>query len=175
MMPGDKKHHTDKFRRCVEKVMAGGKEEANAYAICTATFQDSGDAIYENAEQNPGEMHHLHLLGATGAVTTEMVDGREHLVVPVVALMEGVIHAVNADTPEFVPWETIERMAASFNGKPVVLNHPVKDGRQCSASLPGIEQSHGIGRIRNSRAVKEGKKLLMETLVDKHRAKQLHP
>ena len=174
-MPGDRKHHTDKFRRCVEKVMADGKAESNAYAICTATFQDSGDAIYENAEENPAAMHVLHLLGATGDVRTEMVDGREHLVVPVVALMEGVIHAVNAETPEFVPWEAIERMAASFNGKPVVLNHPAKDGKQCSASLPGIEASHGLGKIRNARAEKNGKRLLMEALIDKARSKQLHP
>lgn len=174
-MPGDKKHHTDKFRRCVEKVIASGKAESNAYAICTATFQDSGDAIFENAEEHKPEMHVLHLLGATGDVRTEVIDGREHLVVPVVALMEGVIHAVNADTPEFVPWETIERMAASFNGKPVTLGHPVSNGRQCSASVPGIVDSHGIGKIRNSHAVKEGKKLLMETLLDKQRTAQLHP
>ena len=166
----DRKHHSEKFKRCVEDVMAKGNEEDSAYAICTTSFQKSGSAIYENAE-----MYGLHLCAATGEVRTEMVNGREHLVVPVVALMEGVIHPVNADTPEFVPWKTIERMAASFNGKPVVLNHPVKDGKQCSAALPGIDVSHGIGVIRNARAVTETKRLLMEALIDKLKAKQLHP
>lgn len=169
-MPGDRKHHTEKFRRCVEKVMEQGKSEDSAYAICTTSLQEAGEAIFENAE-----MHSLHLCGATGQVRTEMLNGREHLVVPVVALIEGVIHAVNAETPEFVPWETIERIAESFNGKPVTLGHPVKNGKQCSANLAGIKEAHGIGEIRNSRAVKEGKKLLQEAWIDKARAKQLHP
>jgi hypothetical protein len=121
------------------------------------------------------KLHVLHLLGATSEARSEVVDGREYLVVPVVALMEGVIHAVNADSPEFVPWETIERIAASFNDKPVTLGHPAQNGRQCSATVAGIVESHGIGRIRNSRAVKEGKKMLQEALIDKVRAKQLHP
>lgn len=166
----DRKHHTEKFRRCVEQVMAKGESEDSAYAICTTSLQKAGEAIYEQAE-----MYGLHLRAATGEVRAEMVNGKEHLVVPVVALIEGVIHAVNADTPEFVPWKCIERIATSFNGKPVTLGHPAKDGKQCSAALPGIVQSHGIGTIRNARAESTGKKLLMEALIDKTRAKELHP
>ena len=37
------------------------------------------------------EIRALHLSGATGAVRTEMWNGREHLVVPVVALQEAAI------------------------------------------------------------------------------------
>jgi hypothetical protein len=115
----------------------------------------------------------LHLLGALGQVRTEMVGSREHLVVPVVALMEGVIHAVNAETPEFVRVDTLERGASSWNGKPVTLGHPKKNGTQCSAQDPAIIEAHGIGTIRNARV--EGKKMLCEALIDKARAKKLHP
>jgi hypothetical protein len=55
--------------------------------------------IFAGLEGN--NLREIRLLGATGQVRTEMVDGREHLVVPVIALMEGVIHAVNAEVPEF--------------------------------------------------------------------------
>jgi hypothetical protein len=169
-MPGDKKHHSAKFRSCVEKVMAEGKDESSAYAICTASLQEAGEPIFETAED--GEMRHLHLRGAIGKVRIEMLDGREHIVVPVVALMEGVIHAVNADCPEFVPLATLQKAAASWNGKPVTLGHPTKGGKQCTANAPDVLASHGMGRIFNSRV--EGTKLLQEAWIDKARAKALN-
>lgn len=167
-MPGDRKHHTEKFRSCVEQVIASGKSEDSAYAICTASLQDAGEPIFEGAE-----MHQLHLLGATGQTRTEMLDGKEYLVVPVVALMEGVIHAVNAETPEFVPLATLKRAAATWNGRPVVIGHPTKNGRQCSANAPEVLTTYGIGTIFNSRV--EGIKLLQEAWVEKAKAKKLHP
>jgi len=277
-MPG-RPHHTDKFRSCVDKVVASGKDEESAYAICTTSLQQAGEPIFEGAESRSAEefrllgdapghefhgnqfttgspterstqaremtrkansmpvgalretkaaaeahkkaaqahreaasvakfeatkkfheqtaahheetaaltyksarymegndsMRHLHLLGATGQPRTEVWNGKEYLVVPVVALMEGVIHAVNAETPELVPFATLEKAAASWNGKPVTLGHPKKDGKQCSAGDPGIVESHGIGVVRNSRVDKGTKKLLQEAWIEKLRAKKLHP
>lgn len=193
-MPGDKKHHTAEFRSCVEQVMAKGQDESSAYAICTTTFQEKDKPIFEAAEEHAAAEEHeespteqdpakelrdhaesrqLHLLGATGGVRIEKLDGREHIVVPVVALMEGVIHAVNAETPEFVPAATLQRAAATWNGKPVVLGHPVRNGKQCSANAPDVLASHGMGVIRNSRC--EGTKLLQEAWIDKQKIQTLHP
>jgi hypothetical protein len=115
----------------------------------------------------------LHLLGATGQVRTEMVGKVEHLVVPVVALMEGVIHAVNAETPEFVPLDMLVKSAETWNGKPVTLGHPKRNGKQCSAQDDGVIASVGLGTIRNSRV--EGTKLLMEALIESAKAKRLDP
>lgn len=119
------------------------------------------------------EARHLHLLGATGTARTEMWNGKEYLVVPVVSLLEGVIHAVNAETPEFVPFSTLEKAAKSWNGKPVTLGHPKKNGKQCSAADDGIAEAHGIGVIRNSRADKATKKMLQEAWIEKAKAKRL--
>ena len=83
-------------------------------------------------------LRHLHLRGATSAPRTEMLDGREYLVVPVVALMDGVIHAVNAATPERVTTATLLKAAHSWNGRPITIGHPVRNGRQCSANDPTI-------------------------------------
>jgi hypothetical protein len=164
-MPGHP-HHTDKWHSCVEKVMKDGHDESSASAICTKSLQDAGEDIY-TAEA----ARHLHLLGATGVVRTEMVNGREHLVVPVVALMEGVIHAANAPTPEFVPAETLKRAAASWVGKPLCVGHPHRGGKQCSANHPEMLASYGFGTIRS--AMMKGAKLVMETLVDPLRLKLL--
>jgi Zn finger protein HypA/HybF involved in hydrogenase expression len=119
------------------------------------------------------DLRALHLHRALGTAKIETINGREHLIVPVIALMEGVIHAVNAETPEFVPLSTLQKAAASWNGKPVTLGHPKKDGKQCSAAGQDIIDSHGLGFIRNSRV--EGTKLLQEACIDKVKAKQLDP
>ncbi len=128
-------------------------------------------ALY--ATERTAEARTLHLLGATGQVRTEMVGKVEHLVVPVVALMEGVIHAVNAETPELVPLDMLVKSAESWNGKPVTLGHPKRNGKQCSAQDDGVIASVGLGTIRNSRV--EGTKLLMEALIESAKAKRLDP
>lgn len=134
---------------------------------------DAQLAALNIAERRMAESRSLHLLGALGQVRTEMIGHREHLVVPVVALMEGVIHAVNAETPEFVSVETLKKMAESWNGKPVTLGHPKKDGKQCSAQDAAIIEAVGLGVIRNSRV--DGMKLLMDAMIETARAKKIHP
>lgn len=166
--------------------MGKGHDESSASAICTTSLQEAGEPIFEGLESGSDEeiraltetgdddgVRHLHLCAATGKARIEAYEGREHIVVPVVALMEEVIHAVNADVPEFVPLDTLRKAAASWNGRPVMLGHPVKNGRQCSANAPDVIAASGIGTIFNSRI--EGKRLLQEAWIDKAKAKRLHP
>lgn len=185
-MPGDRKHHTDKWHSCVDKVSAQGHNESSASAICTASLQKAGEPIFQGAESRSLEeftlledagitvnARQLHLLGATGTSRVEVVDGKEWLVVPTIALMEGVIHPVNARTPEFVSAAVLEKAAPTWNGKPITLGHPTKGGKQCSANDPAIHASHGIGEVRNARY--ENKKLLCESWIDTAKAEKLHP
>lgn len=114
---------------------------------------------------------HLHVLGATGQSRVEHYDGREHLVVPVVALMEGVIHAVNAATPEFVPFSTLQQAANSWNGRPLVLGHPARGGQQVSANDARVLESQSFGTIFNARV--SGKRLLMDAYIDPVKAEKI--
>lgn len=106
----------------------------------------------------------LHLYGATGRSRTEMFEGREHLVVPVVALMEGVIHAVNAENPEYVPARALGVAPQSWDGRPLMLGHPAKDGRQISANDARVLESQSFGRVFNTRF--DGRRLLMDAYID---------
>lgn len=110
------------------------------------------------------ELRTLHLVGAMGAPRTEMWQGREHLVVPMVALMEGVIHAVNSKTPEYVSADVLARSVGKWNGHPIVVGHPVSNGRQISAHDPAVLERHGCGFIRQSSL--SGKRLGIEALID---------
>lgn len=107
---------------------------------------------------------HVHLRGATATARTETLDGREYLVVPVVALMDGVIHAVNAKTPERVTLETLQKAAHTWNGRPLTLGHPVRDGRQCSANDPRILEAQAFGFIADSHV--KGTKMLQQAWCD---------
>jgi hypothetical protein len=113
-------------------------------------------------------VRHLHVLGATGAIRTALHAGRAHIVVPVVALMEGVIHAINAETPEFVPFKTLAHQPERWNGQPVVLNHPSRNGIQISAKEPGVLDAQGLGTV--FKTCTRGKKLCLEAWIDPEQA-----
>jgi hypothetical protein len=105
----------------------------------------------------------VHLLGATGKITTAKLNDREHLVVPVIALVEGVIQPANAKDPEFVPFETLAKVPQSWNGRPVVCNHPQVEGQFVSANSPEIFNKR-VGTIFAAEAVKP--RLLMQAWFD---------
>lgn len=73
----------------------------------------------------------------------EMLDGVEHLVVPAIAIREGVLNNIlypAADLAEFVE---------AWNGVPVPVRHPMKDGAAVTANAVEFEQTVNIGRFYN--------------------------
>lgn len=165
-MPG-RPHHSEKMRACVADLQAKGTEDSSAYAICTASLQKADEPIFEGAEG----LRTLHVGGALGQVRMEQYDGREHMVVPVVALREGVIHAINAKTPEFVPESSLSVAPHSWDGRHVVLGHPVENGHQISANSPHVLETQAFGQIFNTRM--DGKKLLMDVYIDPVKAEKI--
>lgn len=166
----DKEEHP--FTYCKEVVIpaieAKGKKVDDPDQFCGWWKQERAA---EAAHEHPvGKVaRHIHLIGATGQLRTGQYEGREHIVVPVVALMEGVIHAINAETPEFVPIQCLACAPQGWNGRPIVLAHPVRNGRQISANSPEVLEAQAFGRIFNARIL--GKKLLMDAWIDPVRAK----
>lgn len=79
-----------------------------------------------------------------GDVRRETRGGREWLVVPTVAIVEGVLNG------EFVPGEEINLSIPSWNGRPVVIGHPEDDaGEFLSANAIDIWDQVGVGRLFN--------------------------
>lgn len=88
---------------------------------------------------------HLHLVGAVGQIRTATYDNREHLVVPVVAMVEGVVWASNSDVPEFVPAEELAETPYQWNGRGCFAGHPEDGGTQITANTPRtLEKSFGL-------------------------------
>lgn len=113
----------------------------------------------------------LRLAADKTLLRTAEFRGQKHLIVPVVALREGVIHAMNAEAPEFVPIEALERAPGSWNGRPIVPNHPIIDGEVVSANDPRLLEENSFGQVFAT--VVEGKKLNMEAWLDLARCASL--
>jgi hypothetical protein len=110
---------------------------------------------------------YVTLLGATGATRVEQYEGQDHLVVPVVALVEGVVHAVNSPQPEFVSANEFTNLAA-WNGRPIFAGHPTRNGVPVSGNTPEV-LPESFGRVFNARL--DGKRLLMEAWINTAKAK----
>jgi hypothetical protein len=111
----------------------------------------------------------INLRGVTGLAREETFQGRPHVVVPVVALMEAVIWPVNAKSPEFVPVDVLSQNTSAWNGHPVVMNHPMENGEPVSANQPHILESVAFGTIFHTSGgekVLRSKKLEMEAWLD---------
>ncbi|KKK50946.1 hypothetical protein LCGC14_3119920, partial [marine sediment metagenome] len=110
------------------------------------------------------EFRHVNLVGATGQWRNETFDGHEFLVVPVVALVEGVVHAANAPAPELVPQSAFAKAPGGWDGEPVTWDHPKEDGEFVSANSPEMLKAYAFGRVFNSYV--DGDRLRMEAWLD---------
>ena len=89
---------------------------------------------------------------------TEMLNGAEHLVVPVVMMVEGV-HS-GSHGPIFHSIDELGRFTESWNGIPVTVNHREDaEGHFISANSPEVLE-RSVGRIFNTCV--EGDKLKSE-------------
>jgi hypothetical protein len=110
------------------------------------------------------------LIGATGQIRTASFQQKEHLVVPTVALVEGVIWPMNAEHPELVLFEEFSRGVQGWNGRPVVYGHPILQGQPVSANDPKILEGWCFGTTFNATANAKKKSLEMESWLDLVRA-----
>lgn len=116
----------------------------------------------------------LIVAAAAGYKTrTETFNDREYLVVPVVALVEGVVHAMNAGSPEFVAAEEFSRAPQGWNGRPLFYGHPMNGDSPVSGNSPDVLEEKAIGLVFNTRL--KSKKLSMEAWIDVEKAKEVAP
>lgn len=93
------------------------------------------------------------------------LEGRDYLVVPVVALVEGVFNGA------LHPLSAIKESAPAWNGVPVVVHHPKQDGAAISANSPEVLEKSSIGRFFNVNV--DGSALKGELWIDVAKAKRL--
>jgi hypothetical protein len=102
----------------------------------------------------------------SGSYRTETLHGQEYIVVPVVALVEGVLQGMSASGPELALASEFGKFPDSWNGRPAVMSHPIdSDGRPVSANSPKILETYQIGFLFNT-ALRDNK-LHQEAWINK--------
>lgn len=95
---------------------------------------------------------------------------RDHLVVPVVALVGNIVlRPLGSKGLEFVPAEVASHLPAAWNGRPVLTNHPSFDSDGGgSANTPTVLEQYQIGDVFNTQW--DGERLRMEAWIDTEHA-----
>lgn len=104
-------------------------------------------------------------LDDSGDNRREVYEGHEYLVVPVVMIVEGVLNDA------LVPEVEFGRYAEAWNGRPVVVEHPVIDGVPVSANQPHILERSSIGQLFDAHT--EGGKLKAEAWLNVGKAQRI--
>jgi len=88
-------------------------------------------------------MNHYDVSVNSDSIRREELDGREHLVVPVRAVEEGVLDG------GFLPADTIEDTEPGWNGVPAVAGHPTDGSPNAfiSANQPEVQENLTYGRL----------------------------
>lgn len=101
---------------------------------------------------------------------TEMLEGRECLVFPVVMMVEGV-HC-GSGGPTFYSAEELGKAPGAWNLKPVVVRHPENSGVPISACSKEVLEGQSVGVLLNT--VFEEGKLKSEAWIYKDKADKVH-
>jgi len=108
---------------------------------------------------------------ATDQIRNEQFLGNDFMVVPVVALVEGVWHSASSEHPELALASEFGSVPEGWNGRPVTLGHPKREGSFVSAGSPDVYNKEVVGILFNTRV--EDKKLKTEAWIDKEKVDSL--
>lgn len=95
-------------------------------------------------------------------------QGKKHMVVPVVMMVEGVHHGSHGPMLHLI--DELGRFPESWNGIPVVIDHPEEDGVNVSANSPEVIEN-SVGRVYNTHV--NGSKLAAELWLEEEKLIQL--
>jgi hypothetical protein len=89
-----------------------------------------------------------------GKPRQEEWNGRQYLVVPLTMLVPGVLQGSKG--PLLYPAEEVKKSPDDWNHIPIVVYHPMKDGKPVSARSPSILSKYGVGFVFHSRTDSKG-------------------
>lgn len=107
------------------------------------------------------------------SVQIKKFDGKDHIVVPVVMLAEGVHNG--SDGLVYYSAEEIAKFPNAWNGVPVPLYHPLENGFPISCNSPEVLESYSMGRVFAAQVLENGKKLKAELWLDVAKVQALDP
>lgn len=102
-------------------------------------------------------------------VSKKKHEGKDYLVVPVTMMVEGVHNGSHG--PLLHEISELGKFPEAWNGIPVVIDHPEKDGVPVSANSPEVLEECSVGKIFNTKVV--GEKLRAEAWLDSEKLEKV--
>lgn len=113
-----------------------------------------------------------HLAASPEAIRMETLDGKEYMVVPTIAIVEGILHSSNSAAPELALAEEFGKFPEGWDGRPVLIDHPkANNGQPIPANSTELWDDQIIGQLFNTKL--DGDKLKTEAWIDIEKAKEL--
>lgn len=131
-------------------------------AFCYSVFERAREEEANNAQ--PTEMTQI-AVQQLGQMREAELMGRRMRVIPAVMVQQQVLN--NNLGATFLPADEIAASVDSWNGMPVVLRHPTRNGQPVSARTEATLNARGLGMVLNARA--EDGKLKAELYLDVER------
>jgi len=107
--------------------------------------------------------------GTSYTARPETHQGEPYLVVPAVMMVEGVHNGSHG--PMLHSIAELGKFPASWNGIPIVIDHPEVNGVNVSANDPEIIEQQTVGRVYNTKV--KGSKLMAELWLHEAKLRQL--
>ena len=147
---------------CMKK--GGTDEECAAKAI-----KQANGVVNNNAEAATYSMY----IPVQDDYEVKIVTHEEkpYLVAPVVIMVEGVHNGSHG--PLLHKMEELAKFPESWNGRPVVINHPEIEGKSVSANSPEIIETYAVGKVYSTNP--DGNKLRAEIWFDEEKLNTLSP
>jgi hypothetical protein len=144
--PKQGESEADYVGRCVPVVMKDGtaKDNEQAVAVCHSMFKQHGMAA--NLAAGLTSL----VANLSGRVRREKLYGRDFIVAPMTLIVPGVLNG--SAGPLYYPEDELERDPSIWNGIPIVVNHPMKNGKPLHARDPEVLNKFGIGFLFRSKA-----------------------
>lgn len=105
------------------------------------------------------------------ALRKEEKNGKTFLVAPVVMMVEGVHCGSHGCL--FHPIEELGKFPEAWNGRPVVVYHPEKDGKALSAGNPEVDLTVRVGTVYNTYV--DGASLKAEVWLEENKLEEISP
>ncbi len=166
-----KKGLTDKEKRqwvaIANSALGRCLKEGGDQQTCEVSAIKQANGVAGNKESTYSEITAM----SPYTIAVRKHQGEKHLVVPVVMMVEGVHNGSHG--PLYHPAEELGKFPESWNGIPVIVRHPQKDGVYVSANSPDIVDDQVIGRVYNTKF--EDGKLKAEVWINEHKASLVYP
>ena len=138
-----------------------------AWGSVKRKYKKEGDKWVKKQTTNS----HVVIANTLSGTTRTTWEGKEFLVVPVIALTEGV-HTGSAG-PALYLVDEFGKYIEAWNGSPLPVLHPQRNGIPISANSPEIISEQSVGWFFNAKL--EDKKLKGELWIDTERAQRIAP